>query len=120
MFFVNRKQYLQVKCFGQEYFSSDAVFSALHHIGRHVTSGCLTISDAKCDFWVKVVTARSLLDLLKGSPSLCFAHLLLIRGVLILTASPPGTAIFLFGVICFLFKTQSGINSLIFLYSTYL
>jgi len=42
-------------------------------------SGYLTISDAKRDFWVKVVTARPLLDLLKGSPSLCFATLLLIR-----------------------------------------
>lgn len=39
-------------------------------------SGCLTISDTKSDFWVKVVTAGLLLDLLKGDPSLSFASLL--------------------------------------------
>lgn len=60
-------------------FSSDVVFSTLHHTGRCAMSGHLTISDAKHDFWVKVVTARPLLDLLKGGPSLCFANLLLIR-----------------------------------------
>lgn len=43
-------------------------------------SGCLTVNDAKSNFWVKVVTARGLLDLLKGDPSPCFASLLSIMG----------------------------------------
>lgn len=51
-------------------------------------SGCLTKSDAERDFWVKVVTGSSPLARGRGGPSLGFANLWLIQGILSLTASP--------------------------------
>ena len=81
-------------------------------------SGCLTKSDAERDFWVKMVTGSSPSARGRGGPSLGFANLWLIQGILSLTASPARQLFVSLGGSLFPIQDSRGIDSPAFLYST--
>lgn len=57
---VSSRLYIQVLCFGWEYYRNGVVFFWAHHIRRHMEFICSVTSDVNLDHLVKMVSARFL------------------------------------------------------------